>query len=319
MPFPIAYAIGVGLMTAGRFILPRLASTGMSLLRGTGTAAKAVVSNPVTNNPIKSALVAGAANKATDGAVGEAALRVGEGAVAVAGAVVGREAVASAGTAALGALSYAGEGLAQVGVSAVERYGPDALDALPTVLPKGLGAVVATVKGDTKPAEEPVRDVVAEGGITVDDATRASTAFREKAEEVAGEGAELAQKLAANPFTKKMLALGDDAMEEAKTNPWIWAGLMMGGYTGAKKADGKLGMVGKPLVGAIFTAAIFAMIGHHFFGQRSELAEKATNSLSEMFGNMVEGFNGPSASNAISIAGFTPQRRPSMAPVPSLS
>ena len=304
-------------MTAGRFLLPRVLNAVPTLMRGTMTATRAVVSNPVTNNPIKSILAVGIANKATDGAVGDAALRVGEGTVKVASHVVGPETVANAGKAALGAVTYAGEGLAQVGVSAAKRYGPDALDSLPTVLPKGLGAAVGAIKNGAKPAVDKARDVVADGGISVEDTKRAGNVFREKASEVAESIEDVTGGIVTSAEMKKF---GEMVKREATTNKFIQAGLLLGGLSGAMKGENWMTKGPRAVFTAICFAAIFGAVGHYMFGKRSELVETVSDKLSSRFNNAMDGVsNTPVASVEVPALKNLGMRPRDMSPTPSFS
>lgn len=341
MAIPFVYLAGQGILAAGRFALPRIIAAAPSIKSGlmaTGSAifngGRLLISNPVTNNPIKSVLAAGAVNHATGGAVGDAALAIGEGAVTVGRAVLPAGATQSIGQGVLGATAYVANGYKDLGESIIDRYGDKALEALPDIpLPKGIGIAIQQAKsnlpqgGNTAggapiPAGEVVRDVVADGNITVDESRKPGNSFRDRVTETA-EAAQAApdaieEALSKSPFGQRFLYLGAMASDEAKNNPFVWAGLALGGLQGYKNADGAVGKAIKPIIRALFMAALFAGIGHYAFGYKSKFFEEVK------FGELLDGMRGHFNAAMSGVRGAAPatyreEIRPFIARTPSLT
>lgn len=270
MVAPIIYGIGALAVRAAPAILEALPAIG----RG----AFWLVKQPFTNT-VRTAAVVGGAHYATDGASSRLALATGEVAAKGVGLVVGKDNVEAAGHAALSAGTKITQGLAGAGATVVNRYGPEIVSEVKDAVP--LGRISLATKAISEGAHEKISDL-REGGIKVPDAIRPSGAFKERAQDVAEE----AQDAFGGLLNKAELArFGALAKQDATTNKFIQAALLLGGIQGLR-SDGNVGEKAfKATTNALMLAMIFGAIGHYMFGQKSALIEAASDTLSGKFGN----------------------------------
>lgn len=297
MVAPIIYGLG---MLAAR-ALPYVARALPSIGRGAFWVAK----QPVTNTA-RTALAVGAAHYATDGASTRVALGAVEVVASAAGAVIGKDTVASAGRTVLDTGAKIGVGLAGAGTTVVSRYGPEIVSDVASSVPVGKLSTLSTVLGG------------ANDGIKVPDALRPSGAFREKAEDIAGD----AQDMFGGLVDKAELAQwGALAKQDALTNRFIQAGLAIGGVTGAMEGGGVGGRAANATKNALVLALLFGAIGHYLFGQRSSLIDQATSKLSGAFNSTASGVTPEARVETPAPAPRAPQissQRPLMSPALSM-
>lgn len=302
MVLPIVYAAGMLLARAAPYALRALPMIG----RGTLWAAK---------NPVQTALGVGAAHYVTDGATTRAALATGEVAANAVGAVVGKENVAAAGRTALDAAGKVGIGLTGVGTTVVSRYGPEIVSEVTSHVPLGRLGVASTAMREG--AAQQANDVTA-GGIQVPEAMRPSGSFRDKVEERIEETEDALGGLVSKAELAHWGAL---AKQDATTNRFIQAGLLLGGLSGAMGGEGAAGKALHASKNALLLAVMFGAIGHFLFGQRSVLFEAASNTLSAKFGGAANNNTPQDAAPApvAEVSRYIPTIGPAKAPAPVIT
>ncbi len=310
MVLPIVYAAGMLLLRAVPAVASAAAPYAMRALpmlgRGTLWAVK---------NPVQTALGVGAAHYATDGATTRAALATGEVAVNAVGAVVGKDNVAAAGRTALDGAAKIGIGLTGAGATVVQRYGPEIVSEVTSHVPLGrLGVATTAIR---EGAQQQANDLTA-GGIQVPEALRPSGSFRDKVEE----RIEDAEDALGGLVSKAELAhWGALAKQDATTNRFIQAGLLLGGLSGAMGGEGAGGKALHASKNALMMAVMFGAIGHFLFGQRSALFEAASNTLSAKFGGAANNNTPQDAAPApvAQVSRYIPTIAPASAPAPVIA